>query len=51
MKKYHSHIGQTVFLDEIDLASIIKKIMVEDSVKPKCKTIQENIQGYFSQLK
>ena len=41
IRKYHNHMGTTVFLNEEDINLILKKFTLESQSKPKCQSIQE----------
>jgi len=51
IKRYHNHIGPTIFLNEEDITVIVKKYNVEQSIKPKCRLLQEAIFNYLNLFK
>jgi hypothetical protein len=51
MKKYHNHMGTTVFLAEEEVLSIVRKYTMDSNIKPKCRLLQEAIYGYFNLIK
>ena len=50
MKKYHNHMGPTVYVSEEEVIGIIKKYGM-DAVKPKCRVLQDLVQKYFNNIK
>ena len=40
MKKYHNHMGPTIFLSEEEIISLVKKYTMDSSIKPKCRVLQ-----------
>lgn len=51
MKKYHNHMGPTLFLKEDDVQALVKKYTLEGSIKPKCRLLQQAVYSYFNLLK
>lgn len=51
MKKYHNHMGPTIFLSEADVAALLKKYTLDGSLRPKCRVLQEAVYSYFNLLK
>lgn len=51
MKKYHNHVGTTVFLTEEEVIAIVKKYTMDSTIKPKCRVLQEAIYAHFNLLK
>ena len=51
MKKYHNHMGPTIFITEEEAQNLIKKFNLDPSTKPKCRSLQEAIFNYFNQIK
>lgn len=43
--------GTTVFLNEEDVSSILKKFTIDTQSKPKCRMLQEAIYSYFTAIK
>lgn len=43
--------GPTIFLNEEDVAALLKKYTVDSSLRPKCRVLQEAIYSYFNLLK
>lgn len=40
IKKYHSHIGQTLFVKEEEVQNLVKKYQLDHMIKPKCRVLQ-----------
>ena len=51
MKKYHNHMGPTLFLTEEETLQLFKRYNVDPSVKPKCRSLQETIFNFFHHVK
>lgn len=51
MKRHHNHQGQIGQLNEEEVQASIKKFTLENTVKPKCRLLQESIYNYFNQVK
>lgn len=51
MKKYHNHMGPTIFLSEAEVAALLRKYTLDGSLRPKCRLLQEAIYSYFNLLK
>ena len=51
IKKYHNHMGTTIFLQEEDVNALVKKYSLEGYIKPKCRMLQEAVYSYFNLLK
>lgn len=51
IKKYHNHMGTTVFLKEEEVTAIVKKYTMDNAIKPKCRVLQEAIYAHFNLLK
>jgi hypothetical protein len=51
MKKYHNHMGPTIFLSEEDIQGLVKKYTMDAHIKPKCRLLQEAIYNYFNLIK
>ena len=51
IKKYHNHIGQTLFVKEEEVQNLVKKYQLDHTIKPKCRVLQEAIYNYFSLIK
>lgn len=51
IRKYHNHMGPTIFLSEEEVTGIVKKYTMDNSIKPKCRLLQETIFSYFNLIK
>ena len=51
IKKYHNHMGTTIFLGEEDITALVKKYTMDGTIKPKCRLLQESIYAYFNLVK
>ena len=51
MKKYHNHMGPTIFITQDEINKLVKKYNVEPGVKHRCRSLQEAIFNYFNIIK
>ena len=51
IRKYHNHMGPTIFVSEEEAQGIVRKYMIDQSAKPKCRLLQEQIYNYLTHLK
>jgi hypothetical protein len=51
IRKYHNHMGSTVFLGEEEVLALVRKYTMDSTIKPKCRVLQEAIYAYFSLIK
>lgn len=48
IKKYHSHLSHCLYLNEEEVNALMRKFTVDNTIKPKCRLLQEAIYAYFS---